>query len=197
MDKKYYVIFAGVNGAGKSSMYHMLANEIAFCGDRVNSDEILRDMGGDWRNPADQAKAMKEAIKRIDYNFKNGISFNQETTLAGRTALMNIKRAKELGYTVKMYYVGVKNADVAMKRIEKRVKQGGHGVSETDVRRRYGGSLQNLVQAIPMCDYVRIYDNTHCLRKIAVLENGRSVGKVHRCSWFQKCIQMRSMIQER
>ena len=197
MDKKYYVIFAGVNGAGKSSTYRLLANDSEFWRNRVNSDEILRDMGGDWRNPADQAKAMKEAIKRIDYNFKNGISFNQETTLTGRTALMNIKRAKELGYTVTMYYVGVKNADVAIQRVEKRVKQGGHGVSETDVRRRYEGSLQNLVQAIPMCDYVRIYDNTDRLRKIAVFENGRGVERVHNCSWFPKCIQMQSMIQVR
>lgn len=38
-NNKVYVLFAGVNGAGKSTMYEVLGSEIE--GVRINSDEIL------------------------------------------------------------------------------------------------------------------------------------------------------------
>lgn len=49
-----YTIFAGVNGAGKSTLYHsmsMSTEEIPKV--RINSDEILCEFHGDWRNPKD------------------------------------------------------------------------------------------------------------------------------------------------
>lgn len=51
---KRYIIIAGVNGAGKSTLFKQLdeLNDMP----RVNTDEILREFG-DWRNPADLAKA--------------------------------------------------------------------------------------------------------------------------------------------
>ena len=103
MDKEY-IVFAGVNGAGKSTLYHYIKD---VPGKRINSDEILKANGGDWRNNTDQAKAMKEAVKRISDYLKQGISFNQETTLAGYSIINNIKKAKEQGYTVKVFYVGL------------------------------------------------------------------------------------------
>lgn len=48
---KYYTVYAGVNGAGKSTLYRM-QDEIND-EKRVNSDEILRSFGGDWRNEHD------------------------------------------------------------------------------------------------------------------------------------------------
>ena len=55
---KKYIIIAGVNGAGKSTLFKQLEelNNMP----RVNTDEILREFG-DWRNPADLAKAGKVA----------------------------------------------------------------------------------------------------------------------------------------
>lgn len=77
---------------------------------------------------------MKEAVKRIKYYFDNGISFNQETTLTGNSIINNIKIAKQHGYTVKMYYVGVESVDIAIRRVQHR-ERGGHGIAETDIRR--------------------------------------------------------------
>lgn len=131
-----YTIFAGVDGAGKSTLYHsmsMSTEEIPKV--RINSDEILCEFHGDWRNPKDQAIAMKEAVKRIKYYFDNGISFNQETTLTGNSIINNIKIAKQHGYTVKMYYVGVESVDNAIRRVQHRERGGGHGIAETDMRR--------------------------------------------------------------
>lgn len=79
-----YTIFAGVNGAGKSTLYLSMKEELSNQ-ERVNSDEILKNFGGNWKNQEDQAKAMKEAIRKIKYCLDNKISFNQETTLTGNS----------------------------------------------------------------------------------------------------------------
>lgn len=67
--------------------------------ERVNTDEILRTFG-DWRNLRDVMKAGKIAARKVKDNFDNGISFNQETTLCGKSILKNINRAKSLGYEI-------------------------------------------------------------------------------------------------
>lgn len=179
-----YTIFAGVNGAGKSTLYHSVSDEM-IPQERVNSDEILCEFNGDWRNPRDQAVAMKEAVKRIRHNFDNGVSFNQETTLAGNSILNNIKLAKRLGYTVKMYYVGVESVDIAIQRVKHREQKGGHGIDEADIRRRYVQSLENLSKVIPLCDKVEIFDNTHQFKRVALFVEGKEIGKNKSCSWLK------------
>ena len=83
-----YTIFAGVNGAGKSTLYSTLLQENHDFGVRVNSDEIVISNGGDWRNQSDQAKAMKMAVKLIKDCMNKSVSFNQETTLTGRSMII-------------------------------------------------------------------------------------------------------------
>ena len=53
---------------------------------RVNTDEIVRDFG-DWRNVADVMTAGKIAVKKIVRYFDEGITFNQETTLCGKSIM--------------------------------------------------------------------------------------------------------------
>ena len=169
---KKYEIFAGVNGAGKSTLYatnHVVAGE-----NRVNTDEILKNMG-DWRDTALLPKAGMEAVSRIRKYFKEGSSFNQETTLCGHAIFRNILKAKELGYLVEMHYVGVDSAEIAKKRISHRVAMGGHGIPDADVERRYGESLKNLYKVIPLCDLVDLYDNTQIFRRFAIIRKGEIV----------------------
>lgn len=56
----------------------------------------------------------------IDSCLQQGISFNQETTLVG--TMKTIKKAKALGYFVDMYFVGVENVEIAIKRVADRVR---------------------------------------------------------------------------
>lgn len=155
--EEVYFIFAGVNGAGKSTLYSFYPNVPQ---NRINSDEILRENRGDWESNIDQANAMKAAVKKIHAYLKGGISFNQETTLTGNSIVHNIKKAKEQGYIVKVCYVGLESADLAIRRVQQRVEKGGHGIAEDDIRRRYVQSLNNLQKIIPICDKIEIYDNT-------------------------------------
>ncbi len=167
---KTYLLFAGVNGAGKSTLYQTLESNVMNM-PRVNTDEIVKTFG-DWRNLGDVIKAGKIAIQQIENNFSSGISFNQETTLCGASIMKNILRAKELGYTVIVHYVGVESATIAKERVRKRVENGGHGIPDKDVDRRYIESFQKLKDIIPICDQVILYDNTRTFNRIAVYEKG-------------------------
>ena len=58
---KTFTIFAGVNGAGKSTLY--AADNSADLGVRLNSDEIVREAGADWRSIEAQIEAGKKLLQ--------------------------------------------------------------------------------------------------------------------------------------
>ena len=162
-----YTIFAGVNGAGKTTLYSTLIQENHDFGVRVNSDEIVISNGGDWRNKSDQAKAMKMAVKLIKDCMNKGISFNQETTLTGKSMINNILKAKSLGYKIIMNYVGLSSPELAIQRVAYRVSMGGHGIPEEDIKRRYHVSLSKLKELMPLIDELYIYDNSNHMNLVA------------------------------
>ena len=65
--------------------------------------------------------------------------------------------------------------DIAKERVRNRVKQGGHGISDEDVERRYVETLKNLKIVLPQCDLAAIYDNTENFRRFAIYKNGKCV----------------------
>jgi predicted ABC-type ATPase len=155
---KVYTIFAGVNGAGKSSFYKLLKQDF---GIRINVDEIIKtDFEHDWRNNKVQVQAARIAIKKIKECLQGDNSFNQETTLTGRTIISHINQAKANGFKVYLYYVGLENVDLSIARVSQRKRKGGHGISEEDLRRRYITSFEMLKLILPLCDRVQIYDNS-------------------------------------
>lgn len=171
---KRYILFAGCNGVGKSTLYQ--TNDMFRDMPRVNMDEIVREFGS-WKNESDAFKAGKIAVQKINENFSEGLSFNQETTLCGSSVWKNILRARQLGYKIEMYYVGVQSVEIAKGRIRIRVSKGGHGVPDTDVERRFKESVENLKKAIALCDIVEVFDNTDTFIRVARYERGLCVLK--------------------
>ena len=171
---KKYVLFAGVNGAGKTTLYQTNSEYLSL--PRVNLDEIVREFGS-WKIEEDVVKAGIIAVRKIKEYLDSGISFNQETTLCGRSVIRNIKRALEQGYSIDLNYVGLETAELAIERVRKRVLNGGHGIPEADIVRRYEESINNLKLVIPLCNHVRIYDNTVSFRKIASFYEGKCTDK--------------------
>ena len=166
---KRYVIIAGVNGAGKSTLY--FSNDSWSDLKKINLDEIVKNIGS-WKNPKDVLAAGKIVIQMINECLENGISFCQETTLCGKMILKNIRKAKELGYFIEVHYVGLNSAELAKKRVQYRVSNGGHGIAEEDIERRYVESFQNMQEIMDICDLVLFYDNTYSFKRFAIARNG-------------------------
>ena len=184
---KKYILIAGVNGAGKSTLYQTLHSLQKM--PRVNTDEILREFG-DWRNTLDVMTAGKIAVKKIAQYFDDGVTFNQETTLCGKSILNNLTRAKERGYFVELHYIGVESVDIAKERVLERMRQGGHGIPEKDIEKRYADTFVNLKLVLPKCDLAAFYDNTIEFRRFAIYKDGNPVRISHNVPiWYKRFIE--------
>ncbi|ATV64927.1 zeta toxin family protein [Fusobacterium pseudoperiodonticum] len=189
--KKVFYLFAGVNGAGKSTLYNSesLNNDIKNT-IRINTDEIVREIG-DWKNNSDQLKAAKIAINLRNECFLYGKSFNEETTLTGKTILKTIERAKELGYELQLFYVGVSSTEIAKERIKSRVEKGGHHIENDIVEKRYYESLKNLKEILLKFDKVYLYDNSKKYKNIFSFSNNKILFKDNKSiSWAKEAIEI-------
>ena len=54
-----------------------------------------------------------------------------------------LREARVAGYQVRLCYLWLPNVGMSLRRVRQRVRKGGHGVPETDVRRRFLPSLRN------------------------------------------------------
>lgn len=158
---KRYIIVAGINGAGKSTLYRARP-ELFTHSKRLNTDEILQKMGGDWHKDRDNFKAMREEIKQLHAALDTGQSIHVETTLAGqgKAQLNLIYRAHKNGFEVTLLYVALKNEKLAINRVHERIKKGGHGIPDEIVKKRYNQSNHNLATVAFNADNVVIYDNS-------------------------------------
>lgn len=182
---KSYIVIAGVNGAGKTTLFN--TNRMYEDMIRVNLDETVRSFGS-WKNKDDVGKAGRICVQKIQDCIKQGLSFNQETTLCGKSILQNIRKAKSCGYRIELYYVGIASPELAIERVRERVRLGGHGIPEEDIEKRYYESLKNLSDIISLCDKVVIFDNTDGFSKVAEYENGKCIWVIEKKpDWYFRC----------
>lgn len=171
----HLVLFAGVNGAGKTTFFR---SGLWTCGApeamvRVNADELLVQAGGSWQSERDQIRAGRAAVELTHRLLAARTSFNQETTLAGRTILRTLHQAQELGYRTSLFYLDVASPKIAQARVAHREAVGGHGVDPEVVCRRWHRSRENFRRALGIVDEAFLYDNTHDLTLVARFERGR------------------------
>ena len=134
--------------------------------------------------------AGKIAVKKIARYFDEDITFNQETTLCGKSIINNITKAKNRGYFIELHYIGVESADIAKERVAARIKQGGHGIAEQDIERRYIETFDNLKTVLPECDLAAFYDNTIEFRRFAIYKNGKPIRVSQEIPlWYEKFLE--------
>ena len=168
---RLYTIIGGVNGTGKSSLTGVLKTQTTDLGVIVDVDKITAQTGGS------AVQGGKIALERIEDCLRRGVSFTQETTLSGRKTELTAARAKERGYTVRLYYVGLDTPEECLARIENRVRRGGHNIREDDVRRRFAGRWEAVAKVLPYCDEARFFDNDNGFEEVAEYRNGELILK--------------------
>lgn len=163
---KIYTIVGGINGAGKSSLSGVLKEQRNDLGIIIDPDQISAQMGND---PYEGGKA---ALAKIDRCLEAGVNFTQETTLSGSLPRKVAKRAKERGYLIRLYYVGIDSVEDSIERIQNRVRRGGHDIPLEDIRRRYEKRIRSLEAILPYCDEAVFFDNDNGFIKVAEYRNG-------------------------
>ena len=161
MNRPNLYIIAGPNGAGKTTASYTLLPEMLHCYNFVNADEIARGLSPFSPDTVD-VQAARIMLLRIEELLAQKADFAIETTLATRSYVQLVKRAQAIGYKVHLLFFCLESPEQAIQRVAQRVSEGGHGIPEDVIRRRYQRGLFNLVNLyIPICDSVLVYNNTY------------------------------------
>lgn len=168
-------IIAGPNGAGKTTFAREFLPKFMDCTLFINPDLIAAGL-----SPFDVDRAMLKAGRLVLEEISNCIrkqkTFAFETTLAGRSYARIIDLLHEQGYQVNMFYLWIPSPDLSVKRIQQRVKEGGHNVPEEDARRRFHRSFWNLFNLYrKRIDILYFIDNSKAFPKLIFLDNHNKI----------------------
>ena len=140
------IIIAGPNGAGKTTTAMALAGDRHRVRRIVNPDVIAGGLSGTPELSA--VEAGKIALRAQERYVGERLDFALETTLSGRRWDRLLQRLDDARFQTTLYYLWLDTPELAVARVRTRVMKGGHGVSEDDVRRRYGAGLVNLLDVV-------------------------------------------------
>lgn len=181
---KQFTIIGGVNGVGKSSFTGVMKESRDDLGIIVDVDQITAKLG------VGSLAGGKAALEKINECIAKGLSFTQETTLSGRKTEATARRCRELGYHVRLFYIGLDTAAESLSRIQNRVRRGGHDIPENDVERRFAGRWEAVAKVLPYCDEAEFYDNDNGFVKVAEYHNGELIPVgVYRPNWLLELME--------
>lgn len=167
------VIYAGCNGAGKSTLRRIEESKgLEPRLPAIDPDMLARRIAPAAPRQADIAAA-KKALLDTGHAIGSQMSFSLETTLTGRGVFRRIEFAQNNGFWIRLIYVGLASAEIAVERVAARVLRGGHHIDEAVVRRRYAESLRSLPKAILLADEVAVFDNSDVFQEHFRKRNGQ------------------------
>ncbi len=154
------LIIAGPNGAGKTTFAREFLLQEAKCPIFINADYIAHGLSPFMPEVA-AIKAGKVMLRELAHHLAYGHSVAVETTLSGRRYARLIPRWQEMGYAVKVIFLSLPSVELAVARVAMRVKQGGHAIPESTIRRRFEVGWRNFRTVYkPLVDAWALYDSS-------------------------------------
>ena len=136
MAEKNLYIISGCNGAGKTTASYSVLPKLLDCKQFVNADEIAKGLSP-FCPESVAIQAGKLMLLRIEELLATDETFSIETTLATRSYSELVKRAQEKGYKVTLLYFWLSSPELAVERVARRVREGGHNIPKDVIYRRY------------------------------------------------------------
>lgn len=154
------IVIAGPNGAGKTTFAREYLPKVAGIVHFVNADLIAQGLA-----PLDPRLASFAAgrllLQEITRLAAARIDFAFESTLSGMHYAQRLSMWKKQGYRIEIAYLRLESPRLALRRIEARVRQGGHDVPRADVLRRFERGWEHFIQIYrPLADEWTVYDNS-------------------------------------
>lgn len=153
------LIIAGPNGAGKTTFATRWINDSAPSFAFVNADEVARGLPSDLSPAERDLRAGRLMLASLDALIAARADLVLETTLSSKLYARRIPGWRAAGYGVELVYVRLPDVETSIARVAHRVRLGGHGVSEPDLRRRFGRSLANLATYKLLVDRWEVWDS--------------------------------------
>ncbi len=159
--KPLLIVIAGPNGSGKTTVTTKVLNhEWLEDAVYVNPDNVARDMFGDWNNQEAVLKAALYCEEWRERCLMDKQSLIFETVMSTQGKVDFIRRAKEQGYFVRLFFVGTESPSINASRIAMRVIKGGHDVPIPKIISRYAKSIVNCKAVSRFVDRTYVYDNS-------------------------------------
>lgn len=161
MKRPVLIVIAGPNGSGKTSttrlvIKHEWAEQCVY----INPDDVAQSKFGDWNN----AEAVRQAVEYCEtwreqllHEHKD---FIFETVLSSDGKVDFLKRAKDAGYFIRMFFICTEAPTINAARIAKRVMEGGHDVPIQKIISRYQKAILNAIKVARFADRAYFYDNS-------------------------------------
>ena len=153
-------VISGPNGAGKTTAAKVLLPEVFQVKTFINADLIAASISP--ASPESVAlQAGRQMLAEIGTCLNEHITFVIETTLATKSYANLVQKAQRRGYEVVLVYFWLENPELAIERVARRVRNGGHNIPDEIVVRRYWNGIKNLIDLfIPIVDKWVIFDNS-------------------------------------
>ena len=167
MSKPTPTIIARPNGTGKTTFamkYLPQINSSIF----LNADMIASGLVP-FSAEKKQVEADKLFLREIGRSIEVRENFAFETTLSGKSHLSKVRRILAEGWCVNLVYLWLPRVQASLNRARRPALQGGHGIPEQDIQRRYPRSLENLFRFYaPPCTETQCFDNSSKPRRLIV-----------------------------
>ena len=154
------IIIAGPDGAGKTSFAREFLPKEAGIVHFMNVDFISSGLSPLCPELA-AFRARRLFLEELDRFTRLRLDFAFESTLSGPTHLRCLKSWKAAGYQIEIMYLHLSSAQIALRRIAARVRQGGHHVTRQDVLWGFDRSWNYFhTYYRPLADHWEIYDTS-------------------------------------
>lgn len=126
----------------------------------INPDQVAQERYGDWNSQEAILKAAQYCEEQREHCLAAKKSLVFETVMSVDAKVDFIRRAKEAGYFVRLFFVSTCSPTINASRIAKRVMEGGHDVPIKKIISRYYRSLANCMIVSSFVDRTYVYDNS-------------------------------------
>lgn len=155
------IVVAGPNGSGKTTITSkILRHEWLENAVYINPDNVAQERYGDWNSPEAVLEAARYCQSWREDALQNNQSIIFETVFSSEEKMDFVRRAKEKGYFIRIFFVATSHPTINAARIAKRVIQGGHDVPISKIISRYQKSILNCKKVASLVDRLYVYDNS-------------------------------------
>ncbi len=158
MPEPFLLIAAGPNGSGKTTLTNFLRQKNIDFGEYINPDEIALQLSGTYGERVREAQSIADV--RRDQCIESWRNFSLKTVMSHPSKIEIMRRAKEYGFNVCLFFVGTINPHINVDRVNQRVRRGGHDVPNDKIRARYVRTIKLPPEAVRVAHRSILFDNS-------------------------------------
>ncbi len=188
-ERKQLWILAGGNGVGKSTFYRIQLAPLGL--PFINADILAKELYPQLpeEHSYDAAKLATEMRFQL---LHEGRRFCFETVFSHPSKIDFVAQAKVLGYEIILVFIHLDTVSLNQARVAQRISEGGHNVPNEKVASRIPRLLQNIKKTLPLCDQVRVLNNSRIdspFQQVAVIRNGKLRQEIALPDWAKDLLK--------